>query len=369
MGVKADNIVKQDYGEGWYTMTLTNGEILHWWINAEGKEQLTITVDGKREKITKEMMQYYFPATFDVDKFLNEVPGKQRKMLEKLSGLDFSDIDKAYAEATENRAYYKKRVAEDEAIKVQWEPHWVNEIQSTEQVEKEIENFEKHNATYEDIKFKSSLKKSAYQAKLDKIAEHKKEIERLEEECMQLETEIDKGAIWLNNPDKQPKSEEDRKALKEKLRDIEKNNDVVTDLQMYAKNKKHLQSYEADVKRILADKDEMIKLSDMPEGFGFDEEGVTYNGFPYNKKNQSSSALYMGALKLAARVIGSVKAIHFDASYLDKNSMQTILDWAESNNLQLLIERPDWNDGPITYELIESNNNYQLNPYDDQPGQ
>jgi hypothetical protein len=362
--------VNYDSLNGAYKMVLTNGEVLYWEIDTEGKEKLTITVDGKREKITKEMMQYYFPATFDVDKFLNDPPSKQRKTLEKLSGLDFTDIDKAYAEATENRAYYKKRVAEDEAIKVQWEPHWVNEIRTTEAVEKEIESVEQHNLNFQTIKYKLDGKKDVYKIKLDKIEELKKEIEKLEEECMQLETEIDKGTVWLNNPDKQPKSEEDKKALKEKLRDIEKNNDVVRDLQMYSKNKKYIEQYEAEVKQILSHKDEMIKLSDMPDGFGFDEEGVTYNGLPYNKKNQSSSALYMGALKLAARVIGSVKAIHFDASYLDKNSMQTILDWAESNNLQLLIERPDWNDGPITYELVESNNNtFQLNPYDDEPGQ
>ena len=44
--------------------------------------------------------------------------------------------------------------------------------------------------------------------------------------------------------------------------------------------------------------------------------------------------------------------MHFDASYLDKNSLSDIQLWADQNDLQLLIERPDFEAGEIKYEVI-----------------
>jgi len=58
-------------------------------------------------------------------------------------------------------------------------------------------------------------------------------------------------------------------------------------------------------------------------------------------------------LKLAALNIGEVKTLHFDASYLDKNSLKEIENWAKDNDLQLLIERPDYDGGEIEYHIID----------------
>lgn len=94
----------------------------------------------------------------------------------------------------------------------------------------------------------------------------------------------------------------------------------------------------------------------MPEGFGFTDEGITYNGFAFNKDQLSSSEIYISALKLAACGLGEVKTLHFDASFLDKNSLAEIEKWATENDLQLLIERPDFEAGEIEYHLIHTTN-------------
>lgn len=44
--------------------------------------------------------------------------------------------------------------------------------------------------------------------------------------------------------------------------------------------------------------------------------------------------------------------MHFDASFLDKNSLREIEFWALNNDLQLLIERPDYDAGEIKYEIL-----------------
>lgn len=92
----------------------------------------------------------------------------------------------------------------------------------------------------------------------------------------------------------------------------------------------------------------------MPDGFGFSDDGITYNGFPFNRDSLSSSGIYIGALKLAAKQLGEVKTLYFDASFLDKNSLQEIEKWANEQDLQLLIERPDFEGGEIEYQIVAS---------------
>jgi len=111
---------------------------------------------------------------------------------------------------------------------------------------------------------------------------------------------------------------------------------------------------EADDKVKLIEKErmDMIKKANLPEGFGFSEDGITYNGLAFTREQLSSSGIYIAALKLAAMTLGEIKTLHFDASFLDKISLSDIEKWAESESLQLLIERPDFEGGEITYELL-----------------
>lgn len=353
--IKNDSIVREGQTEGSYTMELTNGERISWSIDHKGKEKLLIiTSQGQKQKVTKEMMQYYFPDGFDVDKFLNDPPSKQRKVLEKLSGLDFSEVDKQYERAIEDRKYANKRFEEEKAREILFEPHWKDEEQDLQQYEKELQDLSAHNLRHSNINEKLEQKKKQLAYSYKRIQELKGEIEALEQECMQLETEIDKGTIWIKEEKNQPKSKEYKEKLQLAIEDIRKNNEAVVRRKELQKAEKNADSCNFDVMKILQDKEEMIKLADMPEGFSFSLDGVLYNGFPFDKQNQSTSALYIAALKLASRTLGEVKVIPFDASYLDKNSLKQVMEWAENNNLQLLIERPDFEgSGEIRYEIIE----------------
>jgi hypothetical protein len=80
---------------------------------------------------------------------------------------------------------------------------------------------------------------------------------------------------------------------------------------------------------------------------------LRYEGFALDKNQLSKSAIYIAALKLGAMVVGEVRCLYFDASSLDNNNLSKVQKWAEGKGLQLLIERPDFDGGDITYELIE----------------
>ena len=75
---------------------------------------------------------------------------------------------------------------------------------------------------------------------------------------------------------------------------------------------------------------------------------------PLDRNQISTSKLYCTALRIASMGLGEVKTLYFDASFLDKQSLSEIEVWANENDLQLLIERPDWDGGEIHYELIDN---------------
>jgi hypothetical protein len=356
-GIKPEHILKQGEANGMYVMELTNGDKLEWTVNGTKEKLKLITPNNVTHSITKEISSYYFPKGFDVDKFLNETPSEQRKALQRISGLDFSDVDKRYKEAYENRTYANKRLQEEKAKEILFEPHWAETLNEEEilNLEKEINSIEAHNLQYKNIQEKVEEKKSNCIAAEKLIREYEEKIAAIQIGLSETKLEIKKGEEWLNREDKKPKDEKYKNDLKEKLIDKIENEEAIKRKKELEKAEQNAIVCEEEIQTILRDKDEMIRLADMPEGFEFDDitGGIKYNGFPFDKKNLSSSAIYIGALKLAAKTLGEVRTIHFDASYLDKNSLSQIADWAEKNNLQLLIERPDYEGGEIRYEIIE----------------
>jgi hypothetical protein len=108
------------------------------------------------------------------------------------------------------------------------------------------------------------------------------------------------------------------------------------------------------VKSIQSEKNKMIAGAKIPDEFKITDSGILYNGLPLTDSQISSSSKYIAALKLGAMVLGKLRTMHFDASFLDKNSLAEIQLWANENDLQLLIERPDYDGGEIKYQIIKS---------------
>lgn len=95
-------------------------------------------------------------------------------------------------------------------------------------------------------------------------------------------------------------------------------------------------------------------ISEFEADFKGCSEGITIDGLPLDRNQISTSKLYCAALRIASMNLGEVKTLYFDASFLDKNSLAEIEQWANENDLKLLIERPDFDGGEIKYELIEN---------------
>lgn len=355
-GNKNGLILKEGEAEGSAEFELTTGEKFIWTFDGK-KEKLTyISERNIPQSVTKDISKTYFPDLFDVDTFLNDAPQKQNKKLQELSGIDFTEIDKEYQAAYEARTYSNKRVVETKAKLVFYDPKEKTELIPFETLETELNGIDAHNLRYQGVKEKADAKHIEVKKNLDDIAEYLQKIEALKERNGILEDELAKGEVWLNDEKNKEKTNADE--LKAKIAEIKAKNLIIEDNNKakllddeYVKALANAKEADDEVKRLEDIKKETIKMAALPDGFGFSDTGITYNGFPFDRGSLSSSGIYIGALKLAATQLGTVKTLYFDASFLDKNSLSEIEKWANSQDLQLLIERPDFEGGEIHYEL------------------
>lgn len=346
-------VLKQGEKEGFYEMELTNGEKLIWTFNNKAEKLTLITEKNIKTSITKEIGQTYFPKVFDVDRFLTDEPSKQKAAIEKIAGIDFSELNKLHAAAYEERTWSKRVLDEEAAKKIDFKPEWSNDLQPVEGLEAELSGIEAHNLRWRTIQEKLHTKVKQRDRNLLEIQELEQKISRLKDENFLIEEDEKKGNAWLTDEKNMQKIPEHAIKLKEKIRDIRDNNFAIKRQMAYDKALANYMDADKEVKRLEADKFDAVKNSSLPEGFAFDGDKVTYNGTPFTKQSMSSSGIYIAALKLATVGIGEVRTLHFDASYLDKISLQEIEEWASKNNLQLLIERPDFEAGEIEYQIIQ----------------
>lgn len=358
-GNKPDIVLKQGETEGNAEWELTTGEKFIWSFDGK-KEKLTYVSDKNiPSAVTKAISQNYFPAVFDVDEFLNSAPAKQKKVLQEITGIDFSEIDALYKDAYDQRTYLNKVAAEAKARLVFYDPKMSTEIEPVDKLQEELNGIDAHNLRYQSISDKVNDKRQQIAQKQEAIKKLQEQIKQLQSESDELVNDCTKGDAWMAEEKNKPKT--NAQELKEKIEKIKQSNKNIEEnikakeLQdAYELALKHAAEQDAEVKRIEAEKLDVIKNASMPDGFGFSEDGITYNGLPFNKEQLSSSSIYKGALKLAATQLGEVKTLFFDASYLDKNSLKEIEEWAEGEGLQLLIERPDFEGGEISYEIIHT---------------
>lgn len=381
---KPEIIVKEGEEKGNYTMWLTDGSCIEWNFTEKSESFAFITSDGIKMTtgVLKAIGEKYFGIPFDIDKFLLSTPKEQSKQVCKLLGLDFSEIDSRYKIAYEERTEANREVQRLRSI-AKIKPEQVEkpniEALKKEKTAIEIEN----SALREQWKIdnqKHQLSIIEYNKANDYSRKKNEEINSDFDTLSKLSLgylsqfiDIEKAGDFVNSlpetPDDRPITslpEPGYKSLIEIEKKIEDANEQQRKFDNYERDLKEYDDWvkegtaaatkakECDekVKSIEAEKASMIQSANVPAEFKFTEDGITYNGFPLSNNQIASSEKYVAALKLGAMSLGMVKTLHFDASFLDKNSLADVEAWANENDLQLLIERPDFDGGEITYQII-----------------
>lgn len=349
--IKPDEIVKKGETDGLYVMEFTSGDRIEWEVTTKTKagEKLTlISKDGTKTSAITDIIKWFGPSDFDIDKFFYMQPAQQRKALEKLLGVDLSVIDEKYAKAVQERRDANRDV---ERIEAMYAGKYTDD--TLPKVPLPVDHLEKQLLSVELV-----------QERYDSAVE---EETRLEAQLAQLKAQMDRintrlGEIdeFLTEPANKPKSVEEIESIKRQIEltkdtnlKIQENNKMSEQLIELEKLREAAHHKEMAVQDITAKRDALIKASKLPAGFSFGDEGILYNGLPLTREQLSSSAIYIAALKLASLNLGNVRMLHFDASMLDNKSLMEVRDWAESQDLQLGIEIVERDGSDIRYEIIE----------------
>lgn len=351
-GLKPDQIVKiweTDWRVEW---KLTDWSTIVRTVTEEWKEKFSYILENGleiKDSVISFLQSKYFGEWFDIDKFLLATPKTQKDMVQKLIGKWFDEIDAEYKEAFSFRAE-KNSILKNEKAKVT-ESDFAEgpvELKDIKTIQALITDWNERNQDYNLLDQKSVW----LQASIDR---NKKEIERLQNEIALLEGQkngVDEKLKSTEKVDVVKLEAELNEAIQFNQKASEHNNslkqfDVIKQAEAEAK--------EADEKlqEIEARRQELRKEANLPEWFTFEDEGILYNGLPLNKEQLSSSSVYIASLKLASMKLWALQTLVFDASFLDRKSLEEVEKRAEANWYQLLIERPDFDGWEIEYQLIQ----------------
>jgi predicted ATP-binding protein involved in virulence len=198
-GEKPEFIVKEGEHEGVGILELTTGEKFTWQFDIDGKDKLTlITPEGIKGSVTREIAKKYFPEQFDIDKFMISQPKQQAQMLQKLVGLDFTEIDARYKIAFDqrteaNREEYRLR---QNLEKIEVKPERVEPVKLDDLVKQKAEIKARLESLYQSNKKHNDQLRNTY----NKIIEEtRKAVEEFNEEQDNIQFNIDKANDMLKD--------------------------------------------------------------------------------------------------------------------------------------------------------------------------
>lgn len=373
--------VKQGETDGSGELTLTDGSKFIWVFDDKKKDSLQyVTKDGIKADVTKTLGARFFPPLFDIDRFLQDTPKEQAKQLQKILGVDFTDIDirykKAFDSRTDAKKVYEIELAKFKAIGVPEKVEAVDltELQGKKEAEKKRLNelYVVNKADNDNARNMYDLANNEYNIQLSIFAQKLSAIKgayNILHENGYAGTEVVEfieGHVFGLQVPPSPKytiempDDKDLQAIDVEILNAANTNQKA---QLYANYLAQKELVEKSKERAIADnelvvsieveKQKMIEGVSMPAGIAITADGITIDGLPLDRNQISLSKLYCTALRIAAMGLGEVKTLYFDASTLDKITLAEIETWATQNDLQLLIERPDFDGGEITYQLIE----------------
>lgn len=373
--VRPDVMVKKGEKEGRGELVLDSGEKFVWEFDTAGKDKLTYITDEGRKSVTKDLGGQFFPPVFDIDKFLQSSPKEQVKQLQAIVGLDFTDIDSRYKKAYDIRTE-RNREAEIYHVKLEKmiKAQFVAPVDLSKLIAKKEDEKKRLNGIYlankktnDDLRTKFNSDKDGALVLASQCERCFIALDTLTKagyvgDAIQFVADLKKAIPVITEPtyiDEMP----DRTELDKIDSEIVKASETNAEAQKYKEYIDHKNATEAArsladesdliVKSIEDERKKMIESVSFPKGISITSEGITVDGLPLDRNQISTSKLYCSALRIASMNLGEVKTLYFDASFLDKITLAEIQTWANENDLQLLIERPDFDGGEIKYELIE----------------
>lgn len=355
-----------------YTVTRTFTE--------KGSYLTVTTKDGARYPQPQALLDKMVgDLSFDPLAFTRKRPAEQAALVRELAGVDTTEVDKARSEAFETRTELgrdeKKLAAQLEAA-----PFYEDvpdEPVSIESIAKDIEANRAHNAANQkerdriaDLRREGERKRAELeQALANAVIAHKAAVDRTESLKAELNkavhaeetlanakaeaegvrdgftTELDKGLaeveLDLEGLVDKPVDElvgrlANCEQTNEKVRANRERNNLSAEHDAVAS---HVTKLTATIEECDRKKKKMLAEADLPvEGLAYDDDGVTYNGIPFDQCSSAEQLRVSVAMTLAMNPALRVMLIR-DGSLLDETSMKLLAELAATHDAQVWVER------------------------------
>lgn len=404
MGDKPDvDVLKDKAKNGEASIKMDDGGEFRYTITPNGTEKIVyVYQNGVEVRATREIIGKYLPNKFfDINKFITSSPKEKIQLLTRALGVDITEEQRKINELVtvreerfrqrkskqslyeEFKAYLEIDVKELDDLKVKRKEIIDNyqktleeinkynkevEIRNQKRIEEEKLKVDEHNNKVKNIEQDIEVLRNIY-TELQKLSckdEVDTIINQVKDKGIQLKEKLNniggykefkiENIEGLEKPKEIPTmpslSDIDSKIakLEEKLENRRKaeiyKKEYEDSVSAYESVHKEIQELENKIKEKL----QSVKL---PKGITITSEGVFYKGLPVDDKHLSTSELYIVSLMLSSVNLKDLRTLYFDCSPLDRNSMEAVLQWAKENDLQLLIERPDFDGGELRLEIVE----------------
>ncbi len=359
--------VRRGAKKGKVAAELDDGRRIKRTLSARGADKLTV-VDRDGNKVTDDdgvpitALQSYLDALvgptsfFDPEEFSRMDTGKQNETLRRLIGLDTAALDAERAEVFAERKDANKDV---KRVKAQLEaaPHHTDAPDEEVSVADRTDELERRQTVVDandEIRDKvEPAHENAEDARED-VQTAKDDIARLEAELEVAKTHLDERLIHSQEATK--KAEEAQAAadalvdpdldeVREQLRTAEDTNRQVRDNAARAALAKELRAAEDKaeeltdkLRNIDEQKSDMLAEAKMPiEGLGFDDDGVTYQGFSLGQASQSARLRVSAAIGVAMNP-GVQALLIRDGSRLDGEGLKLLEEVANEADTLMLVE-------------------------------
>lgn len=299
---------------------------------------------------------------FDIEEFFNKSSGEQVKYFAKVMDVDFSDIDSEIEEAEESRKYDKRELAKMQAKRGFYDETLaakkvIDIVELSKKIDLEREKAEK----YERVSFGIEERKSKNKERDIEVEALLKEIEVLKEAKKKATDEIFAGEEWLSDEANEPNDDE-LKEMKSQLETANEDNKKIIEAQEIAKAEKEAEEYEKlieDANEFIVqkreEKAERISKNINIDGLKYDAAGerFLYNGLPFDAKQINTASQLIAGMKIASTMFKDLKILKVDASLIDKVEFDKVLEWSESEGINLFVELVDREGGELAIAINE----------------
>ena len=336
-GAVCDEPIRKGEKKAKIICTLDDLKITRTFTTKGGGELTVENADGAPMKSPQSLLnQLYGKVGFDPLEFERMDSKKQLETLREIVGLDFSELDekrsKKYEQRTDvNKAIKRLKTGLDGCVKYPDAP--AAEI-SVDALLAEMGKAEDKNRSNENDR-------RAHQVNIEAAEKLKAEIAQKQKALVELTAQIDRGKESV-----QRLQDEDTDTIKTQISDAQRINEQVRANQEYEAAQDTLKSEEARaekltdaIKAIDEEKEKLLSEANLPiKGLSFAENGVLYEGIPFEQCSSAQRLIVAVAIGLAANPSLRVIIIK-DGSLLDANSLQRLAQYAAENDAQIWIER------------------------------